>query len=123
MTRLWAGILLLTGLFLGCMGISLEFQEIHVPIWQQLEQAAALSQAQPEQAQLLARQAQRQWEDSWEFTASFADHTPMEEIDALFGALQAYLPDSTEFQDYCLQLIQRTRAMTRAQAFRWWNLL
>lgn len=123
MTRLWTGILLLAGLFLGCLGVGWEMQDYHKPIERNLAQAAAFSETDPTQAQYLVLQARQQWNHRWQLTAAFADHTPMEEIDALFSALTAYEPDSTEFRDYCLQLQQRTRAMAQAQAWHWWNLL
>lgn len=122
--RLWVGIVLLAALLLGSLGVYWEMQAIHTPIGRDLTYAAALAESgDTVRAKELSDRAKSRWQQNWQFTASFADHTPMEEIDALFGGLGAYPPDSEDFIVRCLELRERTKAMANAHVPSWWNLL
>ena len=124
MKRFILGILLLTVLLAGSLGISREMEILHQPVIRDLSRAAelALSGAM-EAAQAAAAAAQETWQENWAFTAAFSDHSPMEEVDDLFAALPAYLPEAEEFAAACLQLVQRTATVIRDHTLSWWNLL
>jgi len=72
-----------------------------------------------------AEDARQQWESSRQLWASLADHTPMEEIDALFGELTIYAAagERTDFAHTCAALSRRMEAMANAQQLSWWNVL
>ena len=124
MTRCVLGVCLLLVMLAGSLGVWWGMEKIHQPVTEGLEQAARFSQAgdrdAAEETAFLAREA---WQEHWHFVAAFADHTPMEEIDALFRTLEAYSPVSDDFAACCLQLAQRTQAMAEAHQFSWWHLL
>ncbi len=124
MKRFVLGILLLAVLFGGSLGISRGMEILHQPVIRNLKQAAELAlSGETEAAQAAAAAAKETWQEHWEFTAAFSDHTPMQEVDDLFAALPAYLPEAEEFAANCLQLVQRTAAVIRDHTLSWWNLL
>lgn len=124
--RFWLGIGILV-LFLGTgLGISLGMDTIHGPAEQALEQAAEKALAgQMEEAVALARQAHARWEDNWALTASVADHSPMDEVDALFAEMEVYAQaqEDKHFAACCAQLSKLVESMAAAHRFSWWNLL
>ena len=124
MKRFVLGILLLAVLFIGSLGIGRGMEIMHQPVIRDLNRAAelALSGA-TEAAQAAAAAAKETWQENWKFTAAISDHTPMQEVDDLFAALPAYLPEAEEFAANCLQLVQRTAAVIRDHTLSWWNLL
>lgn len=124
MKRFILGLALLGVLFAGSLGVGREMEILHQPVIRNLTKASelALSGA-AEAAQAAALAAKEVWQENWEFTAAFSDHAPMEEVDDLFAALPAYLPEAEEFAAGCLQLVQRTAAVIRDHTLSWWNLL
>ena len=54
----------------------------------------------------------------------FADHTPMEEIDALFAQVEVYAAarEETDFAAGCAALSRKVEAMGLAHGASWWNL-
>lgn len=126
MKRFWFGVCLLAVLLAGCLGVSWGMERLHEPVSRNLEQAAILAQTGDlAGAGELTLQAQADWQKHWHFVAAFADHGPMEEIDALFGALEEYRlgGDHAEFAANCVHLARLTEAMAEAHALNWWNLL
>lgn len=124
MRRCLFGAVLLVALLTGCLLVWWGMERIQEPVTRQLLLAAELSDLEENTAaedQLkLAREC---WQRYWRFTAAFADHGPMEEIDGLLASLTAYAPGDTEFSAGCRQLAEKTRAIARAHALSWWNLL
>lgn len=124
MKRCILGTVLLLVLLAGSLAVWWGMETLHQPVSGELTQAAALAQSgEEDQAKKLALQAKDHWEQHWHFVAAFANHTPMEEIDGLFGALEAYPASSPEFAACCQQLARRTEAMAEAHSFTWWNLM
>ena len=124
MKRFVLGIALLAFLLSGSVAVSRRMEQLQDPVVRELKEALALAAEGAGDAAVAAvKLAKEEWQESWKFFAAFADHEPMEEVDDLFGAVTAYLPDSQEFAAGCQQLIQRTAAVVRAQAVSWWNLL
>ena len=124
MKRFILGVALLAVLFGGALAVGQVMEIRHQPVIRELNRAAelALSGA-SEAARDAALAARDAWQESWKFTAAFSDHTPMGEVDDLFAALPAYLPEAEEFAAACLQLVQRTAAVIQDHALSWWNLL
>ncbi len=126
MKRCWIGV----GLLITLLGIGIfstcRMQKAHEPMSAALKQACALAENdQWEDALQCAAQVKQEWEDSWGLSASFADHEPMERINALFAQLEVS-GQSRDTLSYCLlcaQLWEELEAMGEAHRFIWWNLL
>lgn len=126
MKRFWIGICLLVGLLAVTAGISVHMHRVHMPMAQQLQQAAEAALREDwQQATALADRARQSWEKNWRCTAVFADHTPMDELDGLFAELQVYghLQAKEHFASTCAHLVKLAEAMADSHHPGWWNLL
>ena len=126
MKRCWFGGALLILLLAAGIIITSLMDKFHSPIAQDLEQAAICAgNAQWEQAAGYAASARTRWEQHRKFSAAFADHEPMEDIDRLFSELEIWLKaeDSEHCASICAQLSQSAEAIKDAHAIVWWNLL
>ena len=126
MARGWFGLGILI-LFLG-LGIvtSQAMETAHTPTQKLLQQAADMTlEGNLEDAIPLAMQAKNRWERHWNGTASVADHSPMDEVDALFGELEIYAQaeEKPHLAAVCQELAQRIQAFIDAHRFSWWNVL
>ena len=121
----WSGALILLLLLGLTLGISWGMDAIHSPIQQDLMLAekAALD-GDVAQAQQLGQQAKQRWDSFRKAVAVVADHTPMDEIDQLFGQMQAYAraQEDTELAACCAQLSRLVESMANAHILTWWNL-
>lgn len=126
MKRLWIGILILAILLSGSLAISICMGRIHRPIAEKLELAAqkALDDNWSE-ALALTRQASARWEKYHRFTAAFADHTPMDEMDTLLEELEVYAvqQENPHFSATCAHLHFMATAIAESHNISWWNLL
>lgn len=126
MARFWIGVALL-GVFLGLgIWVTVAMDQVHEPISQALEEAAEQALAGDlEGGAALARQAKADWQEYWKGTASVADHGSMDEIDGIFGQLEAYAQAGrqVDFAAYCARLSRLVHAIGEAHGFNWWNLL
>lgn len=98
----------------------------HSPLETQMNLAAQYALASDwEQANRLVQEAQAQWQHRWHPSAVFADHGPMEEVDALFAQLEVYAEtrESLSFAALCKELSRELGAMGEAHVPSWWNLL
>lgn len=124
--REFAGLLLLLLLLLTGLLLSWYMGRQHTEISRGLEDSAwyALS-GEWEKARDTVDSAREQWEQGWNLWAAFADHSPMEEIDALFAALRIYAAagERTEFAHTCAALSRHVAAMGSAHQLSWWNVL
>lgn len=122
---IWS-ILLSAALLLAGLAAGTTMENIHTPLASMAQQAeeAALEENW-QQAVLLTRTARQEWEKSRVITAIFADHGPMEEIDALFAELEIYgeLEEKPHFAALCSRLQCQLRAMAQAHTADWWNVL
>jgi hypothetical protein len=98
----------------------------HTEISRELELAARWAMAGDwEEAAEAAEEAYENWQEKWHFSGAFADHEPMEEIDALFSQLLPYLAarDRVSFSAACRELARQVEAVGDAHGLNWWNLL
>lgn len=126
MGRFWLGIGLLLGLLGLSLGIAFFAQSMHTPVSAGLEQAAQTAlEGDTGEALILVRQARQLWDHLWHRTASFSDHTPMDEIDSLFAQLETYgqAGRNADLAALCTRLAQLIHALAEAQSPAWWNLL
>ena len=126
MKRGWIGAGLLAGLLIMGLLVTWFMGRTHTGISEELELSARFAIAGNwEEAEELAEEAYEDWQDSWHFSAAFADHEPMEEIDALFAQLLPYLlnQDAVSFSAVCRELARQVAAIGDAHNLNWWNLL
>ena len=126
MTRSWIGFILLVVLLLGCLLVTKTMVDIHDPLESRLIQAGqAAMDGRWGQAQELFRQAEEDWNEHAHFRGCFADHTPVEEIDAAFALLSTYCAarDTAAFAGGCRSLARQAAAVGEAHELTWWNLL
>ena len=89
MKRSWIGFVLLLVLLAGGIAATWGMAKCHEPIARDLENAAKTAlQGDMAQGEVLMLQAREAWGRSRHLGACFADHTPMEEIDALFAEVE-----------------------------------
>lgn len=124
--RFWLGIVLLLILLTGSLLAGFGMQALSRNVAQPLQLAAekALSGDWNTSAEL-TRQAQKNWERRWKWTAAAADQTPMDAIDALFSQLPSVSPadDPNAFAACCYQLSALVQAVADAHQPTWWNFL
>ena len=122
MGRLYLGAGLLAALLALGIWTSGTMTQVHQEMAGQLERAAQA--AQESEAQRRAEAAGSLWAERRHGVASLADHTPMDEIDALFARLTvlAQEKDYGEFAPECRELAVRLKAMGEAHTAHWWNL-
>ena len=126
MKRGWIGAGLLAGLLILGLLVTWFMGRTHTGISEELELSARFAIAGNwEEAEESAEEAYEDWQDSWHFSAAFADHEPMEEIDALFAQLLPYLlnQDAVSFSAVCRELARQVEAIGDAHNLNWWNLL
>ena len=126
MKRFWLGLAILAILLGLGIGSQLWMDTLHTPCSAVLAQAAqeALDDNWSE-ALVHAQQASDSWERNKRIVSSFADHTPMDEVDMLLAELHIYgrTRETPHFAACCTQLAAMMEAISQAHAFNWWNLL
>ena len=126
MKRSWIGFFLLIALLL-CSILSARFMvRIHEPMEAELIQAAShAAEGRWEQADICFRSAEARWKNTEHLRSCFADHTPVEEIDADFALLKVLSAsrETISFAGGCLQLARQVAAVGEAHECVWWNLL
>lgn len=125
MKRSWIGFALLMILLALCVLVTVVMTRIHEPIQTNLLEAAdfALNENWI-QARHFFREAEARWTSREHFRACFADHNPVEEIDAAFAMLEIYCAaeENLAFAGGCRDLAEKIAAVGEAHAFVWWNL-
>jgi len=126
MARGWFGAAILV-LFLALGFLAADRMEnAHGPTEDLLKQAAdATLDGEFDRGVTLGMEAKRRWERHWNGTATLADHSPMDDVDALFAEMEIYAKTGEEphFAACCLELSKRLKAMAEAHTFSWWNIL
>ncbi len=126
MVRGWLGVGILVAFLVLGLVTMVVMDNDHLPTGELLEQAAEKTLAGSfEEAVSLGMEAKARWERSWKGTATVADHSPMDDVDALFGEMEIYARAGEEphFAACCQELSQRIQAMASAHRFSWWNVL
>ena len=126
MKRGWIGLALLVVLLASGLLTAKKMEQFHSDGAKKLTRAGAYAlEDNWAPARELAFQAMKQWQEHREFTAAFADHEPMEDVDCLFAQLPAYArqEDAAHFAAICAELSKRLEAVSNAHSFLWWNVL
>lgn len=125
MKRSWMGAGLLLLLLAGGLAVTCCMAKIHDPIAQTLTAAGEYALAGDwEQADALYQDASAAWEKTRTFRACFADHGPMEDVDACFAQLKVYLrmKEETAFAAACAETARKADAMGDAHGLVWENI-
>lgn len=126
MRRFWIGIVILgVTLALG-ITVSVAMPRLQDPIVRQLDSAVlAAERGDWAAAGALTEDAAQRWQRCRKFTASVADHEPMETIDAGLAQTLAFLRrrDTEEFVASAAGLARSVRAMARSQSILWYHFL
>ena len=126
MKRCWFGAGLLVVLLIGGLLVTGRMTRDHEALSRCLHRAArAAEDGDWGRASEDLDKAQGDWQKNWHFSAAFADHEPMEEIDGLFAQAWVYLRrrEPEALAAVCAQLAEMTRAMGEAHEPSWWNML
>ena len=125
MARGWLGVgLLVVFLALGFVTTAV-VDNAHLPTGELLEQAAEKTLSGDfEEGVALGLEAKARWERHWNGTATVADHSPMDDVDALFAEMEIYAKteEKPHFAACCKELSKRVQAMADAHRFSWWNI-
>ena len=126
MKRLWLGVILLAALLAASLGVQRAMERIHDPIASELEQAADAALAGDwAEADRLYHRARDAWQRQRKVTASLADHSPMDELDMLFGELRVFSREreTVHFAAACRAAARMAKAIAQAHSLTWWDLL
>ena len=88
--RFYLGLSILAVILAASIGVTLGMRAIHEPVQQMLIQAADTAEADWGQSLSLAQKAYDRWQHYYSMTASFADHSPMDDTDTLFQEMLVY---------------------------------
>ena len=126
MARGWFGLaILVVFLILGFVTTGV-MNNAHLPTEKLLAQAAEKTlNGEFEEAVALGQQAKLRWDKHWNGTATVADHSPMDDVDALFSEMEIYARTGEEphFAACCRELARRIHAVADAHRFTWRNVL
>ena len=126
MVRGWLGVgILVVFLILGLVATAV-MDNAHMPTCDLLSQAAEKAIAgEFDSAVALGMKAKTRWERQWNGTAVLADHSPMDDVDALFSEMEIYAKtgEQPHFAACCRELSKRVAAVAEAHRFSWWNVL
>ena len=77
-----------------------------------------------EDVRLFLNRAREHWEKQAHIRSCLMDHTPAEEMDASFDALDIYrqAKDPTAYRAACAVLVSRMEALAEAHTLTWWNI-
>ena len=126
MARGYIGAAVLVVFLVLGFAVSVAMDNAHEPACDLLTQAADMTLAGNfEEAIPLAMEAKDRWEQAWNGTAVVADHSPMDDVDALFAEMVTFAESGEQphFASCCRELAKRVQAVSEAHKFSWWNVL
>jgi len=125
MKRSWFGLGLLVLLLVLGLLVTWAMDRIHTPVSRDLITAGEYALAGDwGEAERLSGKARDCWEKNGMLRACFADHGPMEDIDACFAQLEIYCRrrEETAFAAACGETARKAAAMGEAHKLRWENV-
>lgn len=126
MARGWLGVGILAVFLVLGLVLSTAADNAHMPTGALLEQAAEKTLAGDFAGGIaLGLEARARWQRQWKGTAAIADHSPMDDVDALFAEMEVYARsgEPPHFAACCKELSQRLEAIADAHRLSWWNVL
>lgn len=126
MKRMWIGIALMALVLAAGLWVAEVMEQVHYPLAEDLDRAAQLAlEEQWDTANVLAVRTEQTWQKKRPVTAAFAEHEPLENIDALFAQLEVYAVtrDAPSFSAACVYLARQLEALGECHSFTIFNLL
>lgn len=126
MKRLWIGVALLVLILAAGLWTGKRMEKAHTQVADRLRLCGQAAQAEQwEQADRLALEAKTHWEQEWDFTAALADHTVLDEIDALMEEMEVCRKSRNALRcaALCAKLARMVDALQEAHRLSWRNLL
>lgn len=126
MKRSWIGFILLIALLLGSSLSAGYMVTSHKPVEAELLQAAQQAmEGSWEQAESQFRAAEENWKKAEHLRSCFADHNPVEQIDADFEMLKVFCAarETVSFAGGCRSLARQVAAVGEAHEMVWRNLI
>lgn len=126
MKRFWIGISVLLILLVCGWVTTICISRSYAPISQDLELASqAVLSGNWQLATDYFQKAQAQWQRCRDFTAAFADHSVLEEMEGLFAEVEVYrqVQAQLSFSAACAQLSRMAVAVAESHLPKWQNLL
>lgn len=126
MKRFWIGICVLAVLLAAGIAVTYVMERCHEPISRELDAASqAVLAGDWNRAVGSAEAAFEKWQRCRDFTAAFADHSVLEEVECLFAQIQVFAAgrDTLSFAAACAHLSRLTDAVAQSHLPKWQNLL
>ena len=126
MGRGWLGVAILAVFLVGGLLAAMCMDNAHLPTVDMLQQAAEYTvNGEFGKGVLLGMEAKDRWERGWNGTATLADHSPMDDVDALFGEMEVYAVtgEQPHFAACCTQLSAMLKATYETHSFSLKNIL
>lgn len=126
MKRGWMGVALLLVLLISGVLSAWWLSHQMQPMGEAMEEAVeSVMEGNWDTARALTRRTKEKWQRNWHLTAVFADHAPMEEIDALFARLAVYEKERNRaaYGAICAELSLELEALGDDHVPSWWNIL
>ena len=124
--RFYLGLgILIALLILGILSAAV-MKFLHIPGAEALQTASVLAlQGDSEKAITIAQDTKHNWERWRSLTASFADHSPIDDTENLFAEMEVFAAagENVHFAACCRELSNMLEAMYEAHSFTLWNLL
>lgn len=126
MKRMWIGIGLLLVILAAALWLWLGLGGVFGRISASLDRAAeAVASQDWTAAEEHAQAATQLWKSYQKIAASFTDHEPLEDMDALFRELEIYSREkyAAEYAVVCVHLSRLAEAVEESLSLKWWSLL
>lgn len=126
MKRFWIGVCVLAVLLVSGWVTTAAIERCHAPISQELSMAAqAALTGDWTRAVQLSEDATQKWQRCRDFTAAFADHSVLEEMESLFAEVEIYRQAESylSFAAVCAHLSRLADAVAQSHLPKWQNLL
>ena len=124
--RFWLGVGVLAALLAVSIAVTAAMKAIHEPAAEGFAEAARIAlEGDLPAAAARGRQARQRWQASRSFTASVADHGPMDTVEDLLAEMEVFAEaeDPEHFAAACARLAAAVKAMSDAHSPAWWNFL
>lgn len=125
MKRSWAGFGLLMALLLISLLATGFMTRVHEETALDLRQSAECAlRGQWQDAQLFLSRAEQGWRKWEHLRSSLSDHSPVEEVEESFAALEIYRQarEADAYRAACAVLVKKMEALGDSHRLVWWNI-
>lgn len=126
MKRMWIGVILLAAVLAASLWSGGRMERVHMQTARHLTQAEeAAARGQWTDVRSFTAWAESIWRKEQLFTAAFAEHEHMDNIEGLFAQLRTYAgaEDALSFRVICACLVSQLEALSESHSFSPGNIL